>query len=61
MADIWFLPFFLRAEFFVAPPSSPFDSPATSYTSVLSRRPIGFACPLRSGFAFIATPQRQRF
>jgi hypothetical protein len=25
-----------------------------------NERPLGFAPPLRSGFAFIATPQRQR-
>src|SRR5215217_4976890 len=60
MADTRFLLFHKGGALFVAPPPSPFDSPATSYKLALGRGPLGFAPPLRSGFAFIAAPERQR-
>jgi Transposase IS116/IS110/IS902 family len=50
-------PLSLRAGRSALPP--PFDSPATSSQLASSRRPVGFAPPLHSGFAFIAAPRRQ--
>src|SRR5215203_6754979 len=35
-------------------------SPATSFKLANSRKPLGFASPLRSGFAFIAAPPRRQ-
>src|SRR5215217_4672360 len=60
MADTRFLLFHKGGALFVAPPPSPFDSPATSYKLALGRGPLGFAPPLRRGCAFIAAPERQR-